>query len=111
MKRNFEGALYHRLTFSRENPEEIRKVRDSSQLWGRARRNSWGNGPPCVKAYLGALPSGRNGYTFRACSAPTRTGKHMGNDAAFWNEDDANVEPVPGHSGCVFIWVEIVDDV
>lgn len=51
--------VFHRLTSA--YPQEEAQVRASGQLWGRAARLVAGNGPACVKAFVGRLPEGAKG--------------------------------------------------
>ena len=82
----------------------------SGVLWGRPPRSAWGNGPACVKAYLGPLPEGETGYTFTSGIAPTRISSHMGKEMAVWAENSPGVSDVVGQNDTVSIAVKIRDD-
>ncbi|HET7410816.1 MAG TPA: hypothetical protein VFJ13_11510, partial [Paracoccaceae bacterium] len=74
--------LYHRLA----GPSEEALVRSSGWLWGKPRRQQWGNGSPSVKAFLGPLPRGQTGYTFSTETPPTRFCMFVGMRGAEWQE-------------------------
>ena len=98
-------TLFHRCTGHR--PLERDQVARSGVLWGRPPRSGWGNGPPCVKAYLGPLPPGETGYTFTTAIVPDRIRSHLGKDKAVWIEESPGVLDVAGQHATVCIAVEI----
>ena len=69
-----------------------------------------GNGPPRVKAYVGPLPTGANGYAFRTDIAPSGTRYYFGQEGVEWREGSPGVEQVPGEPETVSTKVEIIDD-
>ena len=97
-------AKYHR----RAGLKERDMVSSSGELWGKAPRLSAGNGPPCVKAFLGPLPAGTSGYTFETSVNPTRTRNFMGLRGAVWVEGAKGVSDVAGQSGHVSIPVKVI---
>lgn len=101
-------TLFHRRTSHR--PQEKDQVSRSGLLWGRSPRAAVGNGPPCVKAYLGSLPPGETGYSFTTPIVPDRIRSHMGKDMAVWTENSPGVLDVVGEHATVCIQVEIRDD-
>lgn len=58
---------FHRLTNSQE---EVQKVLDSGEIWGRSPRNIFQSDIPKVKAYAGPLPSGVEGFEFETDVRP-----------------------------------------
>lgn len=97
--------IYHRLA----NKGEADLVRQSSEVWGKAPRTIAGNGPPCVKAFLGPLPKHENGYSFRTSIAPSGYGMNFGRKFAKWEDGASGVETVPGRCDYVKIDVEFVE--
>lgn len=81
----------------------------SGHLWGKSPRMSAGGGPECVKAFLGPLPAGETGYTFRMSILPTRPRNFSGIAGAVWEEGTDGVTDVPNKPGFVQIPVRIVD--
>lgn len=101
-------TLFHRCTS--HVPLERNQVLVSGVLWGRPPRSGWGNGPPCVKAYLEPLPKGETGYTFTAGIAPSHISSHFGKEMAVWVENSPGVSDVVGQNDTVSIPVEIRED-
>jgi len=97
--------LYYLLAGTNEEAD----VRSSGALWGKAMRVIAGNGPPCVKAFVGSLPPGRAGYTFTTNVEPTRSRMFIGGEGAVWFEGAEGVEPVDGHPDFVKIKVTVID--
>jgi hypothetical protein len=95
--------LYHRLT---QNNVEEANVRASGQLWGKSARELFGNADAAVRAYIGPLPQGTQGYTFTTEAKPTRDRAFFGKPGVEWIDGSADVHAVPGRTGFVFIWVK-----
>ena len=96
--------IFHR----RADERERRLVADSGRLWGKAPRQIAGNGPACVKAYLGPLPVGEAGYSFRTGVPPSHYRSFFGVKGAIWDEGATGVLDVPGLRGHVKIPVEVI---
>lgn len=99
--------VFHRLTSA--YPNEEAQVRASGQLWGKAPRMVAGNGPPCVKAFVGRLPEGAKGYTFETEVEPTRRRNFVGDAGAVWEFGNPGVFDVGGMDGFVGIAVKVLD--
>ncbi len=84
-------------------------VRKTGELWGKSPRQIAGNGPACVKAFVGALPTGETGYTFKTEVQASATRHFFGVEGRVWSEDDPGVFEVKGQRGLVGIKVEIID--
>lgn len=96
---------YHR----RADSVERDLVSKTGVLWGRSPRMCAGNGPPCVKAYVGPLPEGVSGYTFETSVQPTHQRRFFGLSGAIWEDGQTGVQEHPTDNGCVMIEVKIVD--
>lgn len=99
--------VYHRVTSS--FPNEELQVRTGGYLWGKAPRQVAGNGPACLKAYVGPLPDGTLGYSCVCELAPTRQRNFVGKRGAVWDDGTPGVEEVPGHPDFVRIAVRVLD--
>ena len=53
------GPFYHSAT-----DDVVKKIKESSELWGQAPRNYFGSNFPKAKAWDGPLPDGINGVEF-----------------------------------------------
>ena len=100
-------SLYHRRKPATSSEQD--DVRTSGVLWGKSPRMVAGNGPACVKAFVGPLPDSETGYTFRTSVKPSAYRDFFGDAGAVWNEDDEGVADVQGAPGYVCIPVEIVN--
>jgi hypothetical protein len=99
-------TIYHR----KASIDEMQKVRATKFLWGKAPRQVAGNGPPCVKAFLGRLPSGEAGYNFRAKAQPSHYPNFFGEKGAISDDRSPGVETVPEDKTYVRIAVEVLND-
>ena len=72
-------------------------------------RISQGNGPPCAKAFVGPLPEGLRGYTFKTDVVPSGTRFFHGIEGRVWYEDREGVFDVQGQRGLVGIKIEVVN--
>jgi hypothetical protein len=97
--------VFHRRT---QDSTEEKIVRSSRQLWGKSAATIAGNAEPAVRAYVGPLPDGENGYSFRTSATPSRKRCFYGRDAVEWIEGHPDVHAVPGNAEYVFIWVEVI---
>jgi hypothetical protein len=84
-------------------------VEATGYLWGKSPRITAGNGPACVKAFVGPLPPDEDGYTFETDVAPTRHRKFFGIVGAVWEDGDVGVEEVPENRAFVRIPVRVID--
>lgn len=100
-------SIYHRRGSA--NSDEQSKVAASGKLWGKSPRIVAGNGPPCVKAYIGPLPEHETGYSFKTSISPSATRRFWGELGVVWTEGAHGVNPVNGHNEYVCIAVEIID--
>lgn len=99
--------IYHRL-FTPSDPDEESKVRQSGELWGKAKRVIKGNWKAKVKAFIGPLPDGMNGYSFETDLDPSGTEIYGGRDGCYWLEDDDGVFDVTVLRGYVGINVTVL---
>lgn len=103
-----EQNIYHRILV--RGPGECELVRLSGVLWGKVARMVAGNGPPCVRAYVGPLRKGDFGYNFTTTVPPSRIRPHLGRSMAIWEEASPGVQDVVGQKDTVCISVVVLDD-
>lgn len=100
-------SIYHRRISAGHNDDEIEQVKRTGELWGKAMRSCQGNGPACVKAFIGPLPDDVEGYTFSTEVEPSARRHFFGIPGCLWNEDDEGVFDVQGSESIVGIKVEV----
>ncbi len=105
---NDETNLYHRILI--RGPDELEAVKATGMLWGRVARIVAGNGPPCVRAYVGPLRTGDIGYNFTTEVPPSKVRSHFGRNMAVWEEGSLGVQYVVGLVDTVFIDVVVIND-
>ena len=98
------SVVYHRIA----PIAEIDAVVASGEVWGKAPRQVMGNGDASVKAYIGPLPTGQQGYEFETNVPPSRSDRFLfGRAMAEWTDGDPGVCLVPGHADYVKIAVRV----
>lgn len=59
-----EIATYHRFLSSSQTQEDIAKQIETLEIWGQPARNFYQSNIPKVKAFVGHLPTGKEGIEF-----------------------------------------------
>lgn len=81
-------SVYHRYITPTQTDADIEMQIESLEIWGKAAQNVYQSDIPKVKAYVGKIPSGREGIEFTTDVPPDpNTPPHL----AYWSGDRPGV--------------------